>query len=488
MSSGGAGERDIRLTPAWVAGVTAGTIVRGKPADLEFSGVSIDTRTIQPGELFVAIRGDRFDGADFVNEAIGRGATGVIVPSGWTARHRTPADSDAGEVGIRRTVIPVLIEVEDTIRALQALARAVRRASGTSVVAITGSAGKTTTKDVTSELLSARYRVIRNKGNLNNHIGLPLSLLELRRRPQIAVVELGMNHAGEIRALVDIAEPEVRVWTNVGDAHIGFFDSVDAIADAKGEILEHASRSTVLVANADDGRVMGRVRSFPGRLVTFGIDREADVRAEHVADRGIEGVTAHVTTSRGDAEIACPLIGRSNLANVLAAIAVALNFDVPLMTAVERVARLSPSTHRGEVLRLATGVTLVDDSYNANPTATIAALQVLARSRSARRVAILGEMLELGDHSVALHQDVGRAAAATPVDVLLAVGGRPAAALAEAAREAGIPSERVRHFATSEEAAKAAAELVRTGDLVLVKGSRGVRTDRVVDRLKAEAA
>ena len=265
---GPAPQPDIRLTTEWVARVMGATARPGDP-DREFNGVSIDTRTLTAGELFFAIRGERFNGADFAGAAIDAGAGGVVVERGL-------GGGLAGQKGVRPPFPGVsIIEVDDAIAALQALAQAIRRASGTKVVAITGSAGKTTTKEVTGEFLAARYRVVRNRGNFNNHIGLPLSLIELRRRPEIAVVELGMNHAGEISTLVRIAEPEVRVWTNVGEAHLGFFQSVDAIADAKAEICEGATPATLLVANADDGRIAERISRFGGRVVTFGIDRGA---------------------------------------------------------------------------------------------------------------------------------------------------------------------------------------------------------------------
>jgi UDP-N-acetylmuramoyl-tripeptide--D-alanyl-D-alanine ligase len=394
----------------------------------------------------------------------------------------TPALPEAGKAG----PAPLLIEVADTTRALQDGSREVRRRSGAKVVAITGSAGKTTTKEVTSEFLETRYRVVRNKGNFNNHIGLPLSLIALRQRPEIAVVELGMNHAGEVSTLVRVAEPEVRVWTNVGEAHVGFFASVDAIADAKAEILEGANESTLLVANADDPRIAARAASFRGRVVTFGIDRDADVRATNVVDRGVDGTSARVTTPRGSVDIATPLVGRANLANILAATAVALEFDVPLADVAARTGTLRPASHRGEVVRLAGGVTVVDDSYNANPTATKRALDVLASARATRRIAIIGEMLELGDHATGLHESVGRAAAASGVDRLFAVGGAPAAAMADAAVAAGMPASAVQYFVTSAAAADAAVALVQPGDVVLVKGSRGVKTDLVVERLKTE--
>ena len=241
--------------------------------------MSIDTRTLAPGELYVGIRGERFDGADFAAAAVAAGAAGVVVPRG-RGRRRGRA---SGPSSSKWTTRP---------RRCRRWRNRVRTESGAKVVAITGSAGKTTTKEITAEFLAARYRVIRNRGNFNNHIGLPLSLVELRRRPEIAVVELGMNHAGEISTLVRIAEPDVRVWTNVGEAHLGFFASLDAIADAKAEIFEGAAPRTVLVANADDDRIVARAPRFAGRVVTFGIDRAADVRAVDVEDRGIDGIGA----------------------------------------------------------------------------------------------------------------------------------------------------------------------------------------------------
>jgi UDP-N-acetylmuramoyl-tripeptide--D-alanyl-D-alanine ligase len=467
------GASEIQLAAGWIAAVVGGAVVGGD-AGQRFTGVSIDTRTLGAGELFVGIRGERFDGADFAGAAIAALAGGVLVPRG-----RRP---------VGRASVAV-IEVGDTTAALQALAHAVRVESGTKVVAITGSAGKTTTKELTAELLASRYRVIRNRGNFNNHIGLPLSLIDLRQRPDIAVVELGMNHTGEISTLVGISEPDVRVWTNVGEAHLGFFASLDATADAKAEIFEGATPATVLVANADDERVVARLPRFAGRVVTFGIEHDADVRATKVVDRGVEGMTARVSARRHEADLTTPLLGRGNLENLLAAAGVALEFDMPLAAIADRLPALAPASRRGEVVRLARGVTIIDDSYNANPTATRRALDVLAASpQAARRIAVLGEMLELGTHAGRLHEEVGRAAAAAHVDRLIAVGGAPAAALAAAAVAAGMPRAGVSHCATSEGAADEVASIVRPGDLVLVKGSRGIRTDRVVDRLKAECA
>jgi UDP-N-acetylmuramoyl-tripeptide--D-alanyl-D-alanine ligase len=379
--------------------------------------------------------------------------------------------------------------VDDTTRALQAIAREIRRRSGAKVVAITGSAGKTTTKELTAEFLAARYSVFRNKGNLNNHIGLPLSLIELRQRPDVAVVELGMNHAGEIRTLVGIAEPDVRVWTNVGDAHLGFFASRDAIADAKAEILEQARPSDVLVVNADDPFVMARATSFPGTTITFGFIGRADVRARDVQDRGLDGTAATVSTPNGDVHIETPLLGMGNLANVLAATAAAAALDVPLDAIAERAAAMKPASHRGELLRLPGGITLLDDSYNSSPAALKRSLEIVrVATGSARKVAVLGEMLELGEHTAGLHEESGRAAAAAGLDLLIAVGGDAARILADAARSEGLAPASIAYVSTSQEAADLAVTRIRPGDLVLVKGSRGIRTDIVVDRLKVEFA
>ena len=467
----------VALTAGEIAAAAGGRVVSGDPAQ-RIERWSIDTRALQPGDLFVAIRGDRFDGHDFVAAALAAGAAGAVVTA-------TPALPEAGTGG----PAPLLIQVADTTRALQDGAREVRRRSGARVIAITGSAGKTTTKELTAEFLSTKYTVFRNRGNLNNHIGLPLSLLELRSRPDLAVVELGMNHAGEIRTLVGIAEPEVRVWTNVGDAHLGFFESGDAIADAKGEIVENPRPGDLLVWNADDDRIRRRAREFKGRALTFGLSDDADVRASGVEHRGLEGMAATVSSPAGEFRVQSPLLGTGNLLNLLAAAAVAIDLDVPVEAIVERAGSVRPASHRGELLRLPGGITLIDDSYNSSPAALKRALETVAAAKgSARKIAVLGEMLELGDHSVRLHEECGRAAAGSGLELLITVGGDPAKRMAEAARQAGLDGGAVIHVATSQEAAELALGRIRPGDLVLVKGSRGIRTDVVVERLKVEFA
>ena len=454
-----------------LAAAASGRIVAGQ-GDIEVKGVSIDSRTVTQGDLFVAIRGERFDGHRFVGEAIRKGAVGVLI-------------SDVGCVdGEPEAGRPFVILVMDTTRALQLIGRFVRRASGARVVAITGSVGKTTTKELTADVLSERYDVFRTEGNLNNHIGLPLSLLELRRRPEIAVLELGMSRAGEIRTLVAVAEPEFRVWTNVAEVHSEFFDSIEGIADAKAEILESATPDTHLVVNAGDPRVITRVGGFPGRITTFGVDTSADISATDVRSIGLGGMSATIRTPVGSDTVRTRLLGVGHVANILAAVAVALQFQVPLERVLARIAEFEPRPRRGQVLRLG-AITVVDDSYNSSPMALERVLDAVGHETQAgRRVAVLGEMLELGDQTEALHRRCGRAVVDAGFDALVVIGGPSAHALADGAIAAGLSPHSVVTFATSDEAADEMGRLVRAGDVVLVKGSRGVGTDRIVDRLK----
>jgi UDP-N-acetylmuramoyl-tripeptide--D-alanyl-D-alanine ligase len=460
----------VVVTADLVVKATGGRLVAGDPAAV-FDGVSTDTRALVPGALFVALKGDRFDAHTFLGQALEGGVAGLLVSAPPAA---------CGDAAV--------IVVPDTLVALQELARAIRRASGARVVAITGSAGKTTTKEVTADLLEARYRVFRNRGNLNNHIGLPLSLIELRHGPDVAVVELGMNHAGEIRTLVGIAEPDVRVWTNVGDAHIGHFGSRAAVAAAKAEILDLPTQGAVVVANADDPLVMEHVRGASMRTATFGEAPGANIRATDVVDRGFDGTAAHVQTPAGPLDIDVPLPGRAHLQNVLAAIAVAVELDVDRAEIRARVAGLRPVPRRGAIARLANGVRVVDDSYNASPSAVHAAIAALAATRTdGRRLLVLGDMLELGAQSEALHYACGAAAADAGIDVLVAIGGADADAAARGALARGLAREHVHRFADSASAAPAVAELLQPGDIVLIKGSRGTRTDLVADRLREVA-
>ena len=460
------------LTADWLAAASRGRLAAGNPGT-RVSGISIDTRTLQPGALYVALKGERLDGHAFMADAIARGASGVLIAASWPGERPSNV---------------FVIEADDTLAALQAIGREIRRRSQAIVVAITGSAGKTTTKELTASLLDAKHQVFRNRGNLNNHIGLPLSLAELKAGPDVAVVELGMNHKGEISTLVALAEPEIRVWTNVGNAHIGFFASREEIAEAKAEILERPRAGDRLIVNGDDPLIAGHARVFQGRVITFGLSEHADVRADQVVARGIDGIDATVHTPKGSFDVRVPLVGLGNLMNVLAATAVAIELDVPLDEIARRIAALAPAAKRGEVIRQDNGVTIVDDSYNSSPAALLQSLAALKATAATRRAAVLGEMLELGDHAIGLHEECGRAAADASLAWLVTVGGAPAGAMARAALAAGMRPDAVEHVATADEASAIAIARAQRGDVVLVKGSRGIGVDRVVARMKAEAA
>jgi len=452
------------LSVGTILAATAGQLVSGRP-DRALGGVSIDSRTLNPGELFVAIVGPRHDGHDFLGDAAQRGAAAALVSEDVPP----PPGLD-------------LVRVADTTQALAALARHVRAQTEVPVVAITGSAGKTTTKEMTARLLESRGAVLRTQGNLNNQYGLPLMLLRLKREHQFAVFELGMSAAGELRHLSGIAAPDVAVITNVAPVHLEFFASVDAIADAKAEILEGLRPNGVAVLNGDDPRVrrIGEERS--GEVIFFGHDRGFGVSAERW--RGtVHGMRFDLRLGGQTIDIALPLSGPHFVMNFLAAAAVAHRLGVTPEAIALAATEMRPAAHRGEVLRLGEGVTLIDDSYNSNPAAVEAAVTSLTLAPTGRRVAFLGDMLELGTTSRELHVETGRRVGAR-VDVLVGVG--PLShALLEGAHESGARTQALHHFADSMQAAAAAPQIVQPGDAVLVKGSRGVHMEAVVDTLRA---
>ncbi len=476
------------LTLADVLAGTGGTLANPVAGEVSFTGVSIDSRTIPPGALFVAVRGPRFDGHDFLAEAAGRGARAALV-------HRD-VPAPAG--------LP-LVRVADTTKGLADLARRVRREAAIPVVAVTGSVGKTTTKDMTAHLLATRGPVLKTEGNLNNQYGLPLTLLRLKPEHTAAVLELGMSAPGEIRELSALAEPDVATITRIAPVHLEFFPSVDEIAEAKAEILEGLRPGGTAVTNGDDPRVRAIGERFSGRVVWFGRDRRFEVSAQNERvdaapandpSSGPSGERTRATrASRGSGvdmrfslhvagrsvDVALPLAGAHFVTSFLAAAAAAHVLGVPLEAMAEAATSLRPARHRGEVRRLGERVLLLDDCYNSSPEALEAAVVALSLLPAERRLAVLGDMLELGPTGPALHRERGRALAGR-VDVVVGVGPL-AAELVEGAREAGIPAGSLHHFLSTPEAVQALDGLVRAGDAVLVKASRGVRLEAVVDAL-----
>jgi len=419
---------------------------------------SIDTRT-QGGEdpLYVALRGEVHDGHDFVMDAAARGATAVLV------------DREVAGCGVPQ------FRVWDTLAALQDLARRARlRLTGT-VVGVTGSAGKTTTKETIAALLGGWFRVGKNEGNLNNHIGLPLSILRQSEAGQVFVFEMGMNHRGEIRFLASLGRPQIAVVTNVGTAHIENLGSREAIALAKRELVESLPPDGLAVLNADDARVSRFGGVHPGRTVKFGLGEGADCRVEALAMGG-EGAWFRIDGTVFETQVA----GKHAVLNIAAAVAVGRELGVPLAEMAEQARGLRPGKMRGE-REQCNGVTILNDCYNSNPDAAEAMLEYAALLPAGRRIAVLGEMRELGDWSAALHRAVGERAAAMGFDLVVGVTG-DAAGLVEAARGGGVEG---RFFAGPEEAGAALVGLTRPGDLVLFKGSRGTRMELAVERYRA---
>jgi UDP-N-acetylmuramoyl-tripeptide--D-alanyl-D-alanine ligase len=432
----------------------------GDVADLRVRGWSIDSRRIRNGDLFFAIRGERHDGHAFTRSALKQGAIAAVVSERVADAHGA------------------LLEVPDTVAALQELARWARRQWARPIVAVTGSAGKTTTKDVIAELLRVRFRVGKTPGNLNNHIGLPLSILRIPEDAELAVVELGMNHAGEIRDLAAITQPEIGVVTNVGFAHIETFSSVEEIAAAKRELIESLPISGVAVLNADDERVVAFRAVHPGRTLTYGFSRQADVRATDV-EMNAEGTAF---TARG-VRFRTMLTGRHNVSNILAGLAVANVFEIAFEDLAPAVAGLTPGEMRGQ-RSLWRGVTVLDDSYNSNPEATRSMIDVLGQEPAQRRIAVLGEMLELGSMSEALHREIGFYAAAAGVNVLIGVRGA-SRFMVDAAEKAGLRSDSALFFEEPESAGEFLRDFVKAGDAVLFKGSRATHIERALARMEA---
>ena len=432
------------------------------------TGYSIDSRTLKPGDLFFAIKGERFDGHDFVPAALAAGAVAAVVRSDMAARYPD---------------IKHIIPVPDTLLALQRLALAVRKLWGHTLVGVTGSAGKTTTKDAIAHVLATKFRVLKSEGNLNNHYGLPLQLLRLEPEHEIAVIEMGMNHTGEIAALCKLAEPNLGVVTNVAPVHLGFFESVREIAQAKFELIQSLPRGGTAVLNADDEYVSQFGRDFHGKVVLYGIQHNADVCAQDIRELGALGSEFDLVVDGKRERVHVPLLGRHNIYNALAAAAVGLERHMTPSEIAGALALLTPGEKRGQVLYIA-GATVINDCYNSNPKALEAMIDALASLPAKRRIVVAGEMLELGSAADGLHYDCGAHAAAKRIDILIGVRGA-AKKIVEGAYAGGLIS--AEYMETPEEAGEWLAGTVREGDAVLLKASRGVRLERALEKWQSLA-
>jgi len=432
-----------------------------------FSGVSIDSRTIGEGELFFAIRGERFDGHDFLNEALSKGGGAVV-------------DSRSAAMPDNR----VIIYVKDSLRALQDFAHFLRMKMDIPVIAITGSNGKTTTKEMLYSILSQRFKTLKNAGNFNNHIGLPLSLTRLEPDHEVVVIEMGMNAAGEIRRLCEIAAPTHGVVTNIGSAHLGMLGSHEAIRDAKLEILE---RIDVAVLNADDSFLIqgiSEAEKFKGEIVTFSINNESHVMAKDVQATG-RGSSFRLEFKGGDAiNVDLNIHGVFNVYNALAASAVCFSLGIKIDEIKTALEDFRSFPMRFEITKSA-GITVINDSYNANPSSMEGSLRELTRQGAGgRRVAVLGDMFELNDFSEFEHRNLGKLISEMNTDVFIAVGEMMNMAADECVKsKSGRSIPEIYTFKNADDAGKEIMNILKEGDTVLVKGSRAMRMEKIAGRI-----
>jgi UDP-N-acetylmuramoyl-tripeptide--D-alanyl-D-alanine ligase len=443
--------------------MTGGRVVQN--GDAVATNVVIDSREVKPGSVFFAITGERLDGHQFLPQALQTAAGAIVsnVPGGLTP--------DKG-----------IVQVGDTTVALQRLAQSIREQYPFTVIGITGSAGKTTTKEMIATLLATERRTWKSWGNFNNLIGAPLCLTNTPDDAEVVVSEMGMNHKGEIAQIAGWTRPHVGVYTNIAPVHIEFFGTLEKIAEAKRELLENLAPGGTVVINADDAHLVKMVEGFDGRVVQYGIENNAaDYRAIDVRERGLLGTrfTLGAESERRDFELVLP--GRHNLSNLLAAIATARVLEIS-WEAIERgVREMKPAYHRGVIVQWR-GATIYDDTYNSNPYALASALELLRQAEAKRRIAVIGDMLELGEKELDYHRDSGRA---IPREVGAVIGvGKRSQALLDGAREAGFADGALHHFDDAASAGEFLETFIREGDLVLVKASRGIGLDKIITMLE----
>jgi UDP-N-acetylmuramoyl-tripeptide--D-alanyl-D-alanine ligase len=446
-----------------------GTILQGSPS-LTFVKFNIDSRLTEPGELFFALKANR-NGHDYIPHALEKGAAGAVISEQVSLPQKNIA----------------LIQVEDTLQALQRLAKEVLGDHKIKVVGITGSTGKTTTKEFAASLLSSHLHVLKSEGNFNNELGLPLSLLNLNNSHEVAVLEMAMSAPGEIRALTRIAAPDVAVITNISPVHLQFFKSIEEIGLAKKEILEGTKENGAAVLNGDDLRIEKIAQDWEGRKILFGLSSHCEIRAQEIQKLGFEGMHFELIYGENKGTIRFPFFYESFLYNFLAAAAVAYSLSVPEEGIHDSIKNLEPFPRRGILISLQKNIKLFDDSYNSNPKGLESALKGLADLPSKRRVAVLGDMLELGEDEVEFHIQAGKQVARWGWDCLITVGFL-SRHMAEGALSSGMNKNQIFSFRDSEEVAKEIWNLVHDGDFVLVKGSRKIQTEKIVDKMKSEGS
>jgi len=430
----------------------------------KFCDVVTDTRLVKKGVLFITLIGEKFDGHDFIQTAIEKGAAGVVVSRNYS------------EAELRDLPITV-IQAEDTLKAYQLLAKVYRRRFSIPVIAITGSNGKTTTKDFTAAVLSANFNVLKTEANFNNEIGLPKTLLQLQANHQVAVVEMGMRGFGQIAELAEIAQPTIGIVTNVGETHMEILGSLANIAKAKAELVEHLDENSVAILNADNSFVAAMQSKVKGKCITFGIDKPSDLKAGHIKTVH-KNCTEFDCTFKGQSySFVLPIVGRHNVYNVLAALAVGFTLGLSAVEMQKGLTGFAATKMRFEIQQVGL-YQVINDAYNASPMSMKAALETLADVAARRKIAVLGDMLELGSVSVAAHKNIGKLVADQKIDALITFGDM-AAHIAQEARTAGV--QLVYTCKSHAEAGIALKEILQPEDTILFKGSRGMQMEKIID-------
>ena len=432
-----------------------------------FRGVSIDSRTLKKDELFICIRGDRFDGHDFIEEAKNKKAAAIVL-------------SDSRKEALKGEEIPVIVRVDDTLEALQELARFHRRRMSVRVVGITGTNGKSTTKEMTAAITEKKFKTVKTKGNLNNHIGLPLSIFHISKNDEVAIIEMGMSASGEIKRLAEIAQPQIAVLTNITEGHMVELRTLKDVQAAKGELYESLDDQGIAIVNADDPLVLELAKYVRGKVVTYGIDNEADVKAQGIRPMGQQGFSLNVRFFEEKIPVLLPFLGECNIYNALAAMATGYSLGMAPEDIQDglRNAKLLPN--RYEIVGHE-GITIINDSYNANPRSMQEALKTLANYQcEGRRFFVVGDMLELGDFAEAAHASLGVDVARYSIDYLVVVGDL-SAHIVKSAVASGLNKKNTATATDHKCAVSFLKKHVRPGDCLLVKGSRGVRMEEVVD-------
>ena len=459
------------LTIEEVLKATGGKLLQGKE-NAFFQGISTDSRTVAEGELFIALKGTRFDGHHYATEALKKKAGGVLIE-----------EDRAGDIRWNGYRSRAVIAVKDTLFALGDIARDWRRKYRTPMVALTGSNGKTTTKEMIAACLFTTFPVVKTKGNLNNLIGVPLTLLTLTEKERVVVLEMGMNVPGEIRRLTEISEPDVGLITNIQAVHLEGMGSVERIKEEKGELFRRMRGDGTILVNQDDPRVVDLASQYPGQKITFGIEHPADVMAKEIRLHGAEGTSFTLILEEEALEVHLRLLGRQFIPNALSAIAAACLFGVEVNRAKEALENFQPFPMRMEVVPLKEGEILINDAYNANPTSMEMALETLVEAKGkGRAIAVLGDMLELGKFSEEAHQRIGQKAGDLSIDFLLAMGEKAPLVMESAIRQ-GLPVEKARIVENHSEAVSVLRQIIQKGDWILIKGSRGMAMEKIVEGL-----